>query len=321
MPCSERTDGPTPPGADALNPPDRGHLATEQRLEGDDGLDALSVEAALGAINQQDAMVPAAVARAIPAITGFLHDLVPRLREGGRLVYAGAGTSGRLGVLDAAECPPTFHCEPGLVDAVIAGGDSALRRSSEGREDDPAGPVEPFEQLDLSPRDMVLAIAAGGTTPWAWGAVRLARQRGCGTGFLCCIPLERAAAVEPVDHLIAVPVGPEVITGSTRMKAATATKLVLNMISTVTMVQLGKTWGNLMVDLRATNAKLRDRGARIIAEQMAMPREQALDLLGRAGGRVKTALVMAHFNVEAAEAERRLEAADGQLRPLLGPPR
>ncbi len=302
------------------NPPDRGHLATEHRPAGG-GIDDLSIEDGLRAINAQDALVPAAVAGAIPAIASLVRDVIARLADGGRLIYAGTGTSGRLGVLDAAECPPTFHSEPGMVDAVIAGGDAALRSSSEGREDDPGDAAEALQRLDLSSRDLLLAIAAGGTTPWAWAAARAARQRGCGTGFLCCVRLERDDLPVAVDYLICVPVGAEVITGSTRMKAGTATKLVLNMISTQTMVHLGKTWGDLMVDLRASNAKLRDRGARIIQSQADLTRSQALDLLDRAGGRVKLALVMARLGVDADQAAQRLATTRGHLRPLLGPPR
>lgn len=298
--------------------PDRGKLLTEQRLQASSNLDILSTRQVLELINQQDAAVPAAVQHAIPQIEQFVSEVAAAIKSGGRLVYVGAGTSGRLGVLDASECPPTFFVDPGVVVGVIAGGDKALRTSSEGKEDDPDGAKPDFQHLKLSQRDIVLGIAAGGTTPYVLGALSLAKSLGAKTGLLTCADPPANLAV---DHLIRVSVGPEIVTGSTRMKAGTATKLVLNMISTSAMVALGKTWGNLMVDLRATNAKLRDRAARILQQQCGLSRDAALQLLDRAKGRVKLALVMALRNLEPGPAQTLLEEHHGFLRPILGAPR
>ena len=301
-----------------MNVADRGHLLTEQRLAASANLDALSVEETLRLINDQDATVAAAVREAIPAIAALVERVVAAMRQGGRLIYLGAGTSGRLGVLDASECPPTFFCEPGQVVGIIAGGDTALRKSSEGAEDDPDGAHAELERLQVNERDVVVGIAAGGTTPYVLGALTFAKERGASTGMLCCARLRENKGI---DHVIELCVGPEVLTGSTRLKAGTATKLALNMISTTTMVQLGKAWGNLMVDLRATNVKLRDRAIRILTSQTDLSRQAAAELLDRAAGRVKLALVMAKRNVDAGEAQRVLDANHGLLRPILGPPR
>jgi len=303
--------------------PDRGHLATEQRLPAARDLDTLSVAQTLQLINSQDAAIPAAVAAAIPLLTRLVDDVVAGLRRGGRLLYLGAGTSGRLGVLDASECPPTFHVDPGQVVGIIAGGDGALRKSSEGAEDDPAGAHDELTRLSVTANDVVVGIAAGGTTPYVHGALRFARARGAVTGLICCVHLDPAPPTDVAVHLVELLVGPEVLTGSTRMKAGTATKLALNMISTTTMVQLGKAWGNLMVDVRASNIKLRDRAARIITSQTGLSRDQALALLDQAQGRVKHALVMAKRRVGYEEADGLLVQAFGQgkkLRDLIGNP-
>ncbi len=322
----------------------RGQLLTEQRLPASAAIDALSVEATLRLINTQDMDVARAVRDAIPALTRLVDAIVERKRTfpDARLIYVGAGTSGRLGVLDSSECPPTFHCDASEVVGVIAGGDGALRRSSEGKEDEWAGAHAELATIGVGPHDVVVGIAAGGTTPYVWGALEFATGRGAATGFITCVPLKalktrpKAAVVPanapaprvelprlpaPVDYPVELLVGPEVITGSTRMKAGTATKLALNMISTTTMVQLGKAWGNLMVDVRATNAKLVDRALRVLCSQTDLDREAAADLLDRAGGSTKLALVMAKLKVDAHEARRRLEASQGKLRPILGPPR
>ena len=310
---------------------DRGHLSTEQRNASSAALDQMSVRKSLETINAEDARVASAVAAAIPAITGLVEATAAAMRRGGRLIYLGAGTSGRLGVLDASECPPTFFTEPGQVVGFIAGGDTALRTPVEGAEDDPCGALAEFDRLKIGAADVVVGIAAGGTTPYALGALSLGKKRGCVTGLICCVsfaavrqtvdkPGAEAWARETPDHVIELLVGPEVVTGSTRMKAGTATKLCLNMITTATMVQLGKTWGNLMVDLRATNAKLVDRAIRIVVGQTGLSREAALTVLESADGRVKVALVMAKLGVEVAEAERRLREAGGKLRGVVGPP-
>jgi N-acetylmuramic acid 6-phosphate etherase len=308
---NQQPTSPTPGGDD---PPDRGHIDTEQRHDGTRMLDQCSVRECVLLINDADRQIADAVRASTDSITAFIEDLVPRMRGGGRLIYIGAGTSGRLGVLDAAECPPTFQTDPGQVIGIIAGGDPALRRSSEHREDDPRGVAPDFDRIGLTTEDMVLGIAAGGTTPYVLGGLRLAHERGAATGLLTCSTIETPPGV---DHLIVVATGPEVITGSTRMKAGTATKLVLNTITTTTMVQLGKVYENLMVDLRATNDKLRDRAARIVSELTDLDRTAALSLLDAAGGHVKTALVM-HGNAVTCEVAReRLERAEGRLRDAL----
>jgi len=303
-----------------MNIPDRGHLDTERRLESARDLDALSVEGTLRLINAEDQTVAASVERAIPSITPVVDAAVAGLKRGGRLIYLGAGTSGRLGVLDASECPPTFHCPPETVVGIIAGGDGALRKSSEGMEDDPDGAAAELERLNVGETDTLIGIAAGGTTPYVLGGIALAKRRGATTALLCCVE-QKSLPPHEAGHVIAVPVGAEVVTGSTRMKAGTVTKLVLNMISTASMNALGKTWGNLMVDLKASNAKLRDRAARIITSQTGLDRDAALDLLNQAGGSVKAALVMALRGVDRDAATTLLDQANGRLGDVVGRPR
>lgn len=295
-------------------PPDRGRLLTEQRNPNSMNLDTLGVEQCLSLINREDATIAASVHDAMPAIARVVRTIERSMRAGGRLVYVGAGTSGRLGVLDASECPPTFQTDPSLVVGVIAGGDASLRTSSEGKEDDPDGARDELERLDLGAHDTLLGIAAGGTTPYVLGALSIAKSRGASTALLCCSPITKP---NHADELILVETGPEVLTGSTRMKAGTATKMVLNMISTTLMVQLGKTHENLMVDLRATNDKLRDRAARIVMELANLDREAALTLLERAGWHVKTALVMHARGLDRGGAAAALDAVDGRLRDAL----
>lgn len=295
-------------------PPDRGTVLSESRNPASMRLDTMSVRECVDLMNREDATVAAAVAAAAPAIAGFIEALEPRIRRGGRLIYIGAGTSGRLGVLDASECPPTFQSPPGQIIGIIAGGDSALRVSSEGREDDPDGAAPEFDRLVLTHGDTVLGIAAGGTTPYVLGGLALASRRGCTTGLLSCSPLSGRT---PADHVIVVTTGPEVLTGSTRLKAGTATKLVLNTITTTLMVRLGKTFENLMVDLRATNEKLRDRAARIVSHLTGLDRSASFSALDHAGGSVKVAVVMVRRSVPKAEAEARLAASDGNLRAAL----
>ena len=322
--------------------PDRGHLATEQRLAAAAAIDALSIEATLRLMNTQDMEVPLAIRKAIPQITKVVEVVVAGMKRGGRLIYCGAGTSGRLGVLDASECPPTFCSDPDQVIGFIAGGDTALRNAVEGAEDQRDGAVPTLEKLKLTDADTLIGIAAGGTTPYVWGAIDYAHNKGAKTSLMTCVPIKtlmtrpRAKVVKPNEPVSVPPrpelpapvyqpiellVGPEVLTGSTRMKAGTATKLALNMISTTAMLQLGKAWGNLMVDLRATNAKLLDRSIRIVASQTKLSREEAADVLTKAEGRVKPALVMAMRGVSLEEAQRLLDQHDQKLRPILGPPR
>lgn len=310
--------------------PQRGHLMTEQRLVASAAIDAQPIEQALQVINTQDAAVAPAVRKAIPAISALVAAVVERMQRGGRLVYGGAGTSGRLAVLDASECPPTFHCDPSQVVGLIAGGDGALRNSIEGAEDSPEQGAAALRDVGLTADDVFVGIAAGGTTPWVWGALRHAKDVGAVTAMMCCVPLGGLFPLVPgqpqrkppmeVDHAIELLVGPEVVTGSTRMKAGTATKLALNMITTTTMIQLGKVWGNLMIDLKASNAKLVDRALRIIETQCRMDRDKALELLEQADGRVKLALVMGRRGVDRAEALRLLAASGERLRPVIGEP-
>lgn len=281
-------------------------------------LDRLSVRECVARLNEQDAQVAKAVADAADAISAFIEAVEARMHghaEGSaRLVYIGAGTSGRLGVLDASECPPTFRSPPGMIVGLIAGGDSALRVSSEGKEDERFGAVEELERLRLTPFDTVLGIAAGGTTPYVLGALEHAHRAGCLTGLLSCAPGTPPAFV--THHLLVV-TGPEAVTGSTRLKAGTATKLVLNTISTTLMVRRGKVYENLMVDLRASNNKLRDRAARIITELCGVERERALALLDAAGGSVKHAIVMHRRHCSRDEADRLIREGGGRLRAAL----
>lgn len=255
-----------------------------------------------------------AVGRILDDVARAVDRVVEAFRAGGRLIYVGAGTSGRLGVLDAAEIPPTFGTDPDLVQGVIAGGAEALVRAREGAEDDPGAGAGAIAERDLGRADVVVGIAAGSTTPYVLGALREAARRGATTIFLTCVPDAGERPDIEVDLVLAPPVGPEAIAGSTRLKAGTATRLVLNAITTGAMVRLGKTYGNLMVDLRVHSAKLEDRGRRILCELLEIGYEEAGDLLGKAGGRVKTALAMHRLGVDRAEAERRLEEADGFLR-------
>ncbi|MDE2663529.1 MAG: N-acetylmuramic acid 6-phosphate etherase [Gemmatimonadota bacterium] len=263
-------------------------------------------------IQAEDRAVPEAVASQADALARVIDDVVARFRRGGRLVYVGAGTSGRLGVLDAAECPPTFGVDPGLVQAIIAGGSGALVRSAEGAEDSRSGGAEAVRAFGVSPADLVLGIAMSGTTPYVLGALAEAASRGAGTGFLGCTA-PPAEVAELAEHLILPLVGPEVIAGSTRLKAGTATKLVLNTITTGAMIRSGRVFENLMVDLRARSAKLVDRGLRIFVTLTGASREEARRALIRTGGAVKTALAMHALGVDRATAERYLDCADGFL--------
>lgn len=301
-----------PDRSPALN--DRGGLLTEQRNPRSMRLDSMSVEECVALINQEDANVAHAVALASTSVASFIHGAEERMRRGGRLVYFGAGTSGRLGVLDASECPPTFQTSPDLVVGIIAGGDSALRRSSEGMEDDEDGVRAELDRLKIDTNDSVLGIAAGGTTPYVLGGLDIAHARGAFAGLLTCTPITKPTGC---DVLIVVETGPEVLTGSTRMKAGTATKLVLNTISTTLMVRLGKTYENLMVDLRATNAKLKDRAARITMALTGLARDEALSLLEHADWSVKTAAVMHRKELPRADAEIMLSRCNGSLRAAL----
>jgi N-acetylmuramic acid 6-phosphate etherase len=296
-------------------PPDRGHLATEAIHPETGDLDTLAPGDLVRLMARDAELVPAAVAGAADAIGRIIGLAAERLRRGGRLVYCGAGTSGRLGVLDASECPPTFRSDPAQVVGIIAGGDGALRRSSEGREDEPDGIEPEYTRLAIGADDVVVGIAAGGTTPYVVGAIRLAKARGAATALVTCV---RVPPPEGCDELVFLDTGPEVLTGSTRLKAVSAPKLALNAISTGTFVRLGKVHGNLMVDLAATNDKLVDRAVRILRHfDASLDREAARRLLDAAGGKAKVAIVMRRCGVDAARAAAMLDAAGGSLRGAL----
>jgi N-acetylmuramic acid 6-phosphate etherase len=295
---------------------DRSNLLTEQRLPESMNLDAMSVEEALAVMNAQDARAVEAVAKVRADVAAAIKLVVDSFKKGGRLFYFGAGTSGRLGVLDASECPPTFRTDPEMVQGVIAGGIEAIFKAKEGAEDSPEHGAELVDEKKIGPNDTVIGIAAGGTTPFVHGALRHAASKGAKTVFLSCVqPVQN----EPkVDVVIRPLTGPEILTGSTRLKAGTAQKLVLNQITTLAMVQIGKCYENLMVDLRASNAKLWDRGARIVSTIIGMPKDQSMELLKRADGHVKLAIVMHKRNVDAAEAKKRLDDAGGNMRKAIG---
>ncbi len=296
-------------------PSDRSQLFTEKRLVESKGLDVMSIGDSVALMNAQDAMAVAAVARVQQSITEAIEFIVIALRNGGRLIYVGAGTSGRLGVLDASECPPTFRTNPAQVQGIIAGGEAAMFRSQEGAEDNADAGAKAIDERNVEESDVVLGIAAGGTTPFVHGALRRAAERGAKTIFLCCV--QQVEGEPDVDVVIRPITGPEVVTGSTRLKAGTATKLVLNAISTIAMVRLGKVYENLMVDLRATNQKLRDRATRIVADLTGLSRDPAGVLLDRAEGHVKLAVVMHLRGVDADEARRILGRCQGMLREAL----
>jgi N-acetylmuramic acid 6-phosphate etherase len=270
-------------------------------------------------ISAEDQAVPRVVASQREPIAKAVSFAEETFRAGGRLFYVGAGTSGRLGVLDASEIPPTFGAPHELVQGIIAGGLPALTRSQEGAEDVEAEGARAIDERDVGPADLVIGIAASGTTPYVRSALLRARERGARTGILACSPPPEDVLAS-VDVAILPIVGPEVVTGSTRMKAGTATKLVLNTITTGAMIRLGKTYGNLMVDLQATNAKLRDRSERILMVVCGLTRENARDLLERAGKRVKTAIVMHKLGVDRDEALRALEHGGGVIRRVVPEP-
>ena len=290
---------------------------TEQRNPRSTRIDALSTQEIVDLVNAEDRMVAAAVGEERQQIARAIDLVVECLRRGGRLIYVGAGTSGRLGVLDASEMPPTYRTDPEMVQGIMAGGYEALLRAQEGAEDHPEDGARAIDERRVGPDDFVLGIAASGTTPFVHGALRRARELGARTGFLLCTyPSEELMRTH--DVVIAPLVGPEVITGSTRMKAGTATKMVLNTISTAAMVKTGKVYGNLMVDLQVTCQKLQDRGERILMDTLGVPREEATRLLDASGGHVKTAIAMSRLSLDAAEARRRLEAVGGSIAELVG---
>ncbi|MEU4350147.1 N-acetylmuramic acid 6-phosphate etherase [Streptomyces sp. NPDC023838] len=291
------------------------HLTTEAFRPELADIDRLPTAEIARIMNGEDATVPAAVAAQLPRIAAAIDATAERMARGGRLVYAGAGTAGRLGVLDASECPPTFNTDPAQVVGLIAGGPAAIATSVEGAEDSKELAAKDLDGLGLTPLDTVVGVSASGRTPYAVGAVEHARARGALTVGLACNTGSALAAA--AEHGIEVVVGPELLTGSTRLKSGTAQKLVLNMISTITMIRLGKTYGNLMVDVRASNEKLRARSRRIVALATGAADEEIESALTAADGEVKTAILMLLADVDAPTATRRLERADGHLRTAL----
>ena len=293
----------------------RGHLLTEQANPLSSDLDALSTRDLVAVFVEEDRRPQEAVAAAAPALTAAIDAIAERLRTGGRLFYLGAGTSGRLGVLDAAECPPTFCSPPELVQGVLAGGAPALLRSSEGLEDLFDAGRDDLIAREFQAGDALVGIAAGGTTPYVHGGLSHARSIGALAIAMACVPAEQVPM--PCDIDIRLLTGPEVLTGSTRLKAGTATKMALNIMSTGVMVRLGKVYGNRMVDVAVTNSKLEDRALRILSDLAGVERDQGRQLLQQSQGSVKLALLMARQGISASAARELLERSDGQLRSAL----
>ena len=287
---------------------------TEQQNSASANIDENSILEILSIINNEDAEVALAIQNKLSEIEAFIKALIPRVKGGGRLFYVGSGTSGRLGVLDAAECPPTFGTSPTMVKGIIAGGYGALVGSIEGAEDNPTDGAKAIIDYGINSESTVLGITASSTTPFVLGALEKAKEFGAMTGLLLC---NNPPKLEYVDHIISIIVGPEVISGSTRMKAGTATKLVLNMITTTLMIKLNKTYGNLMVDLKASNEKLWDRGTRIIQHLTDLSYDDSLKLLQSADGEVKTAVVMEKLKMEAGDTREKLNENKGSLRKVL----
>ncbi len=292
-----------------------GDLPTEQPNPASCDLDRMSTEEVLRLINREDAGVAPAVAEVIPQITAAAEAIAECLVRGGRLFYVGAGTSGRLGVLDAAECPPTFGTDPQQIRGIIAGGYGALVRAIEGAEDDEAAGSRAMSRCSVNTRDFVMGVSASGVTPYVRAALQQARARGAKTGLLTCNPSPVTGSM--VHYLIAPIVGPEVIAGSTRMKAGTATKLILNMLSTAAMVRLGKVHGNLMVDLTPGCRKLRERYRRALRKLADVGEEEADMLMQSAGNNLKTALLMKLRGLTREQATERLSRSQGFLRKAL----
>jgi N-acetylmuramic acid 6-phosphate etherase len=287
------------------------HLLTEQANPASAGIDGLPTRQVLSIISNEDRKVAEAVARELPAIERAVDAIVNAFEKSGRLFYIGAGTSGRLGVLDAAECPPTFNVPPETVQGIIAGGEAALSRATETSEDDPSIGARDLIGRGFLERDVLAGIAASGRTPYVLGAIAEANRMGAFTIGISCTPdseLSRAVKV-PITLLV----GPEIVAGSTRMKAGTATKMVLNMLTTASFIRLGYVFGNLMVNVQPKNSKLADRARRIIAMAAGVPYDRAEQLLMAAGNSVRTAIVMARGGVDRAEAERRLASVGGRI--------
>lgn len=299
----------------SLDLTERGHLLTEQANPNSQNLDQLTTLELVELFNREDAQAIAAMTEAQPALADAIDRTADALRQGGRLFYVGAGTSGRLGVLDAAECPPTFCTSPELVQGIIAGGAGALVRSSEDLEDQSEDGAAAIAHRHITELDVVVGITAGGTTPFVHGALQAARQRGASTVFIACVPAEQVPIEVDID--IRILVGPEILAGSTRLKAGTVTKLALNTLSTGVMVKLGKVYGNRMVDVAVTNKKLHDRALRILQDLTQLSRPEAALLLEKSHRQVKLALLMHWAGVDAETGDRLLKEHQGQLRQAL----
>lgn len=291
-------------------------LSTEQRNPNSMDIDARSVKEILEIINNEDKTVPLAVEKEIPYIEKAVDIIVSALKNGGRLLYFGAGTSGRLGVVDASECPPTFGTPYGLIEGFIAGGKEAMFRAQEGAEDHESNGAADVQQANVTSKDVVCGIAASRRTPYVVGAVKKAKELGASTLYITCNPRENFN-IKEVDVAICPFVGPEVIMGSTRMKSGTAQKLVLNMLTTCSMIRMGKVYENMMIDLQMTNKKLVERSKRIVMTITGVSYEEASSVLESAGGHVKTALVMILADVEFEEAKIRLQNSDGFVRQAI----
>ncbi|MDE1163633.1 MAG: N-acetylmuramic acid 6-phosphate etherase [Acidobacteriaceae bacterium] len=300
----------------AISAEDLAALSTEQRNRASEQLDSMSTLEMLTTINDEDAKIAAAVRAELPQIAASVDRIADRFQHGGRLFYIGAGTSGRLGVLDASECPPTFSVDPSLVQGLIAGGDSALRKSSEHSEDSHVAGANDLHSAGFTSNDTLVGIAASGRTPYVLGAIEYARNLNALTIGLSCVA--NSALAQAAEIAITPVTGPEVVTGSTRMKAGTATKLVLNMLSTGVMVRTGATYGNLMVNVRATNEKLVKRAERIVADATGADLSLAAETLRSAGMSVKIAIVMLKQSTDRTSAEAKLAQAHGVLRKALG---
>ena len=290
-------------------------LITEQRNPNSMQLDSLSAQELVALINREDQQVALAVEKRLPQIASAVEKIVAAFERGGRLVYVGAGTSGRLGVLDASECPPTYGVKPEMVVGLIAGGDHALRHPIEGAEDNVQQGQADLEEIDFSARDVLVGIAASGRTPYVLGALNYAKQLGATTVSIASNPKSKMAEV--ADIAIETVVGPEVLTGSSRMKSGTAQKLVLNMLTTASMVLIGKCYQNLMVDVQASNEKLKARALKIVMEATECDNETAANVLAKANGQVKLAILMQLSGLDALEAQSLLDKSNGKLRQAL----
>tara|TARA_B100001142_G_scaffold276665_1_gene285806 strand:+ start:676 stop:1569 length:894 start_codon:yes stop_codon:yes gene_type:complete len=283
---------------------------TEDSNSKSKNIDKKNINEILHIINDEDRLVAGSVRAAISDVSAFIEQAVASLNNSGRLIYIGSGTSGRLGVLDASECPPTFGVSKNMVIGVIAGGDIALKESLEGAEDSSMSSIKQLDEISLNSKDIVLGISASGTTPFVISALKYAKKIGASTGLLTCNHVDRKRYV---NHLIKVIVGPEILSGSTRLKSGTATKMVLNMISTVTMIKLNRTFGNVMIDLLPKNKKLINRSIDIIVAQLSIDRQKAKSIYDMSGGNLKIAILMGKDNLSQKEARIILDENKGSL--------